>query len=68
MTKARGGRGIKAEVKYQTTSMSLHPDTLALLREYAAHNKVTVSEMVTSMITHYSKFRPLHKKAPGTIT
>jgi len=62
MTKEVGGRGKRSENKYQTTSISLHPATMKTLRDYAAHNKLSVSEMVSSMVHHYSRFRPLRER------
>lgn len=63
MTKAKGGRGLRAENKRVVTSFTLPPPTLELLRQYAVQNKLSASDMVVSIVNYYSKFRPLKRPA-----
>ena len=57
--KAKGGRGKKAENPYERITVSLHPDTVAIVRQYSANGNLSISETVDGMILLYSKFRPI---------
>jgi len=62
MTKSVGGRGHKAENKYERFTASVPPHVLALLDEHAAHKNLSRSEMLSAMIERHSKMWPIREK------
>lgn len=60
--KSRGGRGHKAENKYERFTVSVPPHVLALLDEYAGARGVNRSEALVMMVERHAKMWPLKRK------
>lgn len=59
--KSRGGRGHKAENRYERFTASVPPHVLALLDGYAAAHNLNRSEALVMMLERHAKMWPLKK-------
>jgi hypothetical protein len=57
--KHKGGRGKKADNKYDRFTATLSPDNMQLLDAHAQARKISRSEMLGRMVEHYGKARPI---------
>lgn len=62
MTKSVGGRGHKAEKKYERFTASVSPEVLELLDQHAAAQNLNRSEMLSKMVERYAKMWPIRTK------
>lgn len=62
MTKHVGGRGLKAENKYERFTASVPPDVLKVLDSYASAWGINRSEALTKVVERHVKMWPLKKK------
>jgi metal-responsive CopG/Arc/MetJ family transcriptional regulator len=58
VTKAKGGRGMKAENKYERFTASVPPHVLRVLDAYAARMNLNRSEALTAMVERHEKMWP----------
>jgi len=61
-TKAKGGRGHKAENPYERFTASVPPHVLALLDDFAAVKGLNRSEALTKMVERHAKMWPIRTK------
>lgn len=58
MNKAKGGRGMKAENKYERFTASVPPHVLRALDAYAARKNLNRSEALSAIVERHEKMWP----------
>lgn len=60
--KARGGRGLKSENKYERFTVTVPPAVLELLDQYAETRQVSRSEAFVMIVERHEKMWPQRNK------